>query len=95
MRITGTTPVQDCVDGTSVVTYWFDRVWTPEAIRRLEDLGAVEYFTDYPRPFFRVLCPSGLRIRGVDGEDNCQVVLPRLGRNEAREEFERWLDRLS
>ena len=72
-----------------------DGAWTPEAIGRLEELGSVEYFTDYPRTFFRVRCPSGLLIRGVDGEDNCQVVLPRLGRDEAREEFERWLGRLS
>ncbi|HOS92166.1 MAG TPA: hypothetical protein PLQ54_02545 [Armatimonadota bacterium] len=89
MRIVATTPVQDCFDGSTVFTYWFDTVWTPDLVQVLRCLGELEYFSDFPRPFFRLRCGSGLQVKGVVGEDNCQVILPRAEREVIRESFER------
>lgn len=89
MYVTEVKKVEDCFDGSSVFRYWFDQPWTPETINRLEALGKLDYFADFPRPFFRLSATSGLQVKGVEGEDSCQVVLPREGREPAREELAR------
>ena len=88
MRITSTDKVEDCFDGSVVFRYYFAEAWTEETIRGLEEMGETEYFPDFPRPFFRLRTPSGMEVKGVEGEDNCLVILPRAGREFAKAMFE-------
>lgn len=76
MRLTNATKVEDCFDGGTVFKYAFDRKWTAQTIRSLIDLGRLDYFPDFPRPFFRVCGKTGFQIKGVEGEETCLVVLP-------------------
>ncbi len=82
MRLLRTSKVEDCFDGSSVYRYFFDSVWSPGEIRRLRRLGRLDYYPDFPRPFFRLVGPGGAQLRGVEGECSCHVVLPRQGREE-------------
>jgi hypothetical protein len=88
MRIVNVEVVEECLEGTLAVRYTFDVAWTCEAIARLESIGTVEYFPEFPRPFFRVHTDLGADVRGVEASRTCRVVLPRSGSSEARRAFE-------
>lgn len=89
MRMVRCDRVEDCFDGSSVWVCGFDQPWTEPGVRGLAALGRVEYFADFPRPFFRVLGEDGLQIKGVAGETTCRVVLPGGPPREARGRVER------
>jgi len=93
MTIVRVEKVEDCFDGSSVYRYWLDRTWTREDILGLQALGELEYFADFPRPFFRLHCPDGMQAKGVEGEDNCQAVFPSRDRETIRERLEAFLQR--
>ncbi|MFZ3210332.1 MAG: hypothetical protein WA188_02355 [Terriglobales bacterium] len=76
MRITSIERLEDCFDGSSVYSYQFDQPWTRESIRQLSPLGELDYFADFPRPFFRIRGAGGLQVKGVEGLAHCRVVLP-------------------
>ena len=76
MKITGIVKLEDCFDGSSVYSFQFDRPWTREIIQQLSELGELDYFGDFPRPFFRIRGIGGLQMKGVEGLDHCRVVLP-------------------
>ncbi len=80
--------VEDCFDGSSILRYWFDAAWTAQSIQALRPLGELEYFGDFPRPLFRLQTPDGAQIKGIEGDDNCQVVYPREGRSAIQERIE-------
>jgi hypothetical protein len=82
MKITGIQRLEDCLDGSRVYSYQFDQPWTRESILQLSALGKLDYFADFPRPFFRIRASGGLQIKGVEGLDYCRVVLPRSQRDD-------------
>jgi hypothetical protein len=88
LRIREVTKLEDCFDGSAVFGYSFDEPWTREAILGLKLLGAVDYFPDFPRPFFRLRTADGMQARGVEGERSCQVVLPQRERDRVQSTFE-------
>ena len=85
MRLVSTEELEGCFDGGGTFVLAFDAPWSREAILRLERLGAVDYFPEFPRPFFRVRCACGAHIRGVEGDRACRVTLPLTGSHEALE----------
>jgi hypothetical protein len=88
VRIDEVTKLEDCFDGSAVFRYGFDRPWSREAIQELRVLGTLDFFPDFPRPFFRLRTAGGLQARGVEGERCCQVVLPASGREREKSAFE-------
>ena len=88
MKIVNRKKVEDCFDGSSVFTYWFDNKWHKEAIEKLNSLGELQYFPEFPRPFFRLIGKKGFQVKGVEGENNCRVILPGAGKEEIKLEFE-------
>ena len=84
MRLFEIKNVEDCFDGSSVFQYWFEDRWTEDEILSLSILGKVEYFPEFPRPFFRVTGETGLQLKGVEGENNCRVILPATGKEVLR-----------
>jgi hypothetical protein len=88
VRIGEVTKLEDCFDGSAVVRYNFDQPWSREAIQTLKSLGELDYFPDFPRPFFRLRTGDGLQARGVEGERSCQVILPQRERERVRAAFE-------
>jgi hypothetical protein len=88
MKISEILKIEDCFDGSSVFQYHFDLPWTRESISVLRQLGELDYFPDFPRPFFRLHTSNGLQIKGVEGEDNCRVIFPRKDKESIKEGFE-------
>ncbi len=89
MNILERKKIEDCFDGSSVYGYVFDTKWTRETIHELRSLGELEYFPDFPRPFFRLRGEGGLQVKGVEGENNCRVIFPRQKKEVVQENFEK------
>ncbi|MGQ9652162.1 MAG: hypothetical protein ACUVXJ_18855 [Phycisphaerae bacterium] len=93
MKIISIRKIEDCFDGSGVYGYVFDVPWTAETIELLRSLGPVDYFSDFPRPFFRLRTKCGCQVKGVEGDCECRAIYPRDEREVARHEFERLFDR--
>ena len=91
MRLLQSTRLEDCFDGSAVYRYRTDQPWTPEAIRSLARFGELDYFRDFPRPYFRVRSSHGLQMRGLEGECLCTVIFPRSGRDELQRSWEKFI----
>ena len=88
MQITGVEKLEDCFDGSSVYCYHFDRPTTRPDILLLCALGRLEYFADFPRPFYRLVAAAGPQLKGVEGMAHCRVVVPRDGEERFRQELQ-------
>lgn len=55
--------------------YRFDQPWVPRDILRLAALGKLDYYTRFPRPFFRLCGARGLQMKGIEGQTSCRVVV--------------------
>lgn len=87
MKIVEEIKLEDCFDGSSVFRLKFDSVIEQAFVMGFRDLGKLDYFKDFPRPFFKVSMDNRIILKGVEGEDNCQVIYPRHGKEEARSEL--------
>ncbi|MGB9030569.1 MAG: hypothetical protein WCC27_10660 [Acidobacteriaceae bacterium] len=75
MKVIAVEKLEDCFDGSIVCCYRFDEAWSRSSIEQLAGLGTLEYFADFPRPFFRVRGAGSLEIKGVEGARHCRVLL--------------------
>lgn len=84
--------MENCLPSAPEYRYEFSEPWSAETIRRLGELGELDYYAHFPRPFFRVRVREGVEIRGVEGEACCRVIF--AGDDASRrEEFDRRLAR--
>ncbi len=81
--------LEDCFDGSQAFSYTFDEPWTEENILELASFGTLEYFPEFPRPFFRLRTARGLEVKGVGGDTQCRVIFPRTDGEEVRRDFEK------
>jgi hypothetical protein len=91
MRITSIERLEDCFDGSRVFRYEFDEPWTRPAILLLAALGALDYFPDFPRPFYRLRGAGGLQMKGVEGMRHCRLIVSPGHHDRFRLELERRL----
>jgi hypothetical protein len=83
--------LEACLDGRAVFRYRTEQVWTAETIKKLVQFGSLDYFPEFPRPYFRVRNQGGLEIKGLEGECACRVIFPCSGREEWRARWEEFL----
>ena len=88
MRIVATRKVEDCFDGSTVYAYTFSDAWSREAILGLQCLGQLDFFPDFPRPFFRLRVDGGCQIKGVEAEQTCVVIYPETDKEAIKRTFE-------
>ena len=87
--------VEDCFDGSFVYEYNLESPVTEAFIPPLGGrLGRLEYFPDFPRPFFRILGDGGLQAKGVEGERTFRVVFPAKDKFKRKEVLEDVLKKL-
>lgn len=72
MTVIKVNTVEECLDGTTVFEIVFGEPVNGDAIRSLDSLGTLEYFSDFPRPFYRVE-GEAFQLKGVEGNDRCRV----------------------
>ena len=87
MKILTIDKLDDCFDGSLEFIGRFDKPWTRETIRLLRLLGRLDYFPDFPRPFFRLVGKNGFQAKGVEGDSTCRLILRRENKEEQLMEF--------
>ena len=89
-----TKKVEDCFDGSRIFEYQFDFAIDSVFIKKLGELGKLEYFKDFPRPFFRIITKKGNQFKGVEGEKNFKAIFTRSDLERGKEELEYRLEDL-
>ncbi len=74
MRVLGKERIENCLPSAPEYRYRFTRPWSAAEIERLRRLGQVDYYADFPRPFFRLRLPDGTQMKGVQGDCCCRVI---------------------
>lgn len=81
--------VRDCIDGNIIFSYVLDEPIDETFIRALgQRLGALEYFADFPRPFFRIQAKGWLELKGTQGETTFEVIFPSKNTQRRKGAFE-------
>ena len=88
MRIVAIKKVEDCFDGSTIYAYTFSHAWSRESILALDQLGQLDFYPDFPRPFFRVRVTGGCQVKGVEGEQTCVVIYPETNKEAIKRTFE-------
>jgi len=87
--------VEDCFDGSRVYEYRLVQSTIDKAfIKSLAALGQLDYFPQFPRPFFCVRSQDGLQLKGVQDEQTFQVILPSKEQQSRKERFENELRKI-
>lgn len=87
VRITETRIIETCLDGTETIEKIMDHPSDRQFIHHLAALGKLEYFADFPRPFFRITRNGSFILKGVEGTCSFQVFIIR-NREDAEREIE-------
>jgi hypothetical protein len=82
--------LEDCFDGSMIFKYSFDNKIEEILVRKLGERGKLDYYPDFPRPFFKITC-AGVQVKGIIGDDNFEVVFPRTAKEEKKKNFESML----
>lgn len=88
MHIVSSTHLEDCLNGSRWMRYDFDEPWADDEVRALGTLGSLDYFTEFPRPYFRLRSATGFEVKGVVGTTTCRALLPRNDGDVSKRDFE-------
>lgn len=86
--------VEDCFNGSKIYDIKIEHPITINLILTLGTLGRLEYFKEFPRPFFRIHSPEeGFQIKGVEGEYSFRIILSSAGKERGIKILEETLER--
>ncbi|MBN1908607.1 MAG: hypothetical protein JW818_02615 [Pirellulales bacterium] len=71
--------VEDCFDGDFIKEFELNQPLDEAIMRRLADKGKLQYFPDFPRPYFRIDRQGACTIQGVIGKKTFRVTFSRSG----------------
>jgi hypothetical protein len=57
-------------------------------MKKLGEKGNLQYYPDFPRPFFKIITADGVQVKGIIGDDNFEVVFPKTNKQEKKKNFE-------
>ena len=75
--------VEDCFDGDFIKEFELDQPLDEAVMRRLADDGELQYFPNFPRPYFRIDRRGVCTIQGVIGKKTFRVTFSRSGPKDA------------
>ncbi len=75
MKINGSRMLEDCLDGSFIFELSYSEPVTEEAILILNTLGELEYFSSFPKPFYRLVQNDNFQLKGVEGETTSRLFL--------------------
>ncbi|MCJ7525571.1 MAG: hypothetical protein MUP71_10185 [Candidatus Aminicenantes bacterium] len=88
MKIIEVRKVEDCFDGALRLEYRFDGEIAEPFMRRLATGSRLDYFPDFPKPFFKIFREDGLQIKGILGSFDIEAYFPRMQKEEIKRNFE-------
>lgn len=84
-RIASLRDLESCLDRTEAVEVSLDGPVTEALVRRLGQVGALQYFPQFPRPYFRVDHATDWVVQGIVGAAKLRIQLFGERRAEALE----------
>lgn len=94
MRLIEIRKLEDCFDGSVIFKYSFDGEVSEALMKRMGEKGRVQYFPEFPRPFFKIITPQSIQVRGIVGDRDFEAVYPQTGKWQRKEAFEGNLKKL-
>ena len=77
MKLINIKKLEDCIDGSMIFMYTFNEKIDETLMRKVGKKGKLQYFPEFPRPFFKIITADGVQVKGIIGDDNFEVVFPR------------------
>jgi len=77
MKLVEARKIEDCFDGGYRLEYRFDGPVAEAFMRRLAEGGRLDFFPDFPKPFFKIFRDDGLQIKGIVTGLDFEVYFPR------------------
>ena len=74
MKITKIEKLKDCLGGKYINKFFLSEVTNETFIRSLSKYGKLNYYRDFPRPFYKLMLDKGGSIKGVEGENTLHVM---------------------
>ena len=65
--------VEECLDGVIIKELRLDEPVQETFIRHMGELGDLQYFPHFPRPFYKITKTGTFILKGVEGNTTCQV----------------------
>jgi hypothetical protein len=92
MKLINIEKLEDCLDGSMVFKYSVKEKIDETVMRRLAAGGRLQYYPDFPKPFFKIITADGLQVKGIIGDDNFEVLFPRSNKEERKKAFDAALE---
>jgi len=77
MRVVQVETVEDCFDGSFIKEISLSEAISVEFIKKMGEGNSLEYFPDFPRPFFRIEKKNFYQIKGVLKSRSIRVIFNR------------------
>ena len=87
MKIINDKPIENCFDGTYMREVIFDKRVDKNFIDYLSKNCSLDYYEEFPRPFFRISKPGFYIIKGIENKNSIKVYYTRSQLAEAKAFF--------
>ncbi len=94
MKLVNIKKLEDCIDGSMIFMYSFNEKIDETLMKKLEEKGKLQYYSEFPRPFFKLITADGVQVKGIIWDDNFEVVFPTTNKQERKKNFETNLEKM-
>ena len=94
MNLVNIKKLEDCIDGSMIFLYSFNEKIDEALMKKLGEKGKLQYYPDFPRPFFKIITAEKVQVKGIIGDDNFEVVFPSTNKQERKKNFETNLEKM-
>lgn len=77
MEIIRITNLEYCLNGPYIKELTFDTCIQDDFIYYLGELGELEYYSHFVKPFYKVECPLEFILKGIKGKNDAKIILCR------------------
>lgn len=84
--------VEECLDGVTIKEFLLDKPVKEAFIHHMGELGGLQYYPHFPRPFFKITKKGVFILKGVQGNTTFQVFFVNYSR-ETEEKINEYIDR--
>ncbi len=75
MRVVKVKELEDCFDDSIMKEALFDEPIDRDFIYFWKNLGQVDYFPNFSKPFFKVQVPGKYFVKGIEGNQSVRLIL--------------------
>ncbi len=89
MKLIEIKKIEDCFDSSVIFEYFFDQKISKKLMKGLAQYGALKYYPNFEKPFFKIITTENVQIKGIIGDKSCEVVYPSEKKTEKKHSFEK------